>query len=440
MLSSKTDAMSPMRILIVTTFFPPLNAIASLRPYSWAKRWSSQGHDVTVLTVEKMQENAVTLPLPEGRFHVIEVPTTRLIAHLKKGYSETQRSDASPSSRWKQWCHRLFDAIRFRLGIFNSCRMPDFTDLWVRPALKAVKTAAPWDLVVSSSGPYTTHMVAAAIKKRGQAKKWVADYRDSWSDNYIYRGLFPFNLIEKVLERRLLNHVDLITTVSAPFTNQYLKRFPRKPVVTIENGFDPEDQRHLPEAAVFPQDGKFRIVHTGSIYLGKRNPEPLFAAITTLANDAEQAALLDQLELLFVGAHNDMLCPLIERWKVSPWVKTTGLVSRETALAMQRDAHLLLFLPWNDTSVDGVMTGKLFEYLFSGTPIIAVGSQEPEASQRLILQAGAGWVFHDVTSITSFLIEKLSKPQKERCHVDSSFLHRYRRDVLADKLLKAMTR
>lgn len=432
-----------MRILIVSTFFPPLNSIASLRPYSWAKEWSIAGHDVTVLTIEKVQDESVSLKLPNSEFRLIEVPAPRLFKSLKKGYQQNSTKDQKRPLFLKRWLKRaayaLFSKMRYRFGIFNACRMPDFTDLWIRPALARIKDEECFDLVISTSGPYATHVVAAAIKKRGQAKQWVADYRDSWSSNYIYPGLFPFNWVERVLEKRLLAHADVITTVSDSFTEQYAKRCPCKKVVTIENGFDPEDIVKLPQETIFPDDGKYRIVHTGSIYLGKRNPEPLFAAIASLAQEEGGLELLEPLEILFVGAQNANVTQLIERFSVGRWVKVMGFVSREAALAMQRDAHLLLFLPWNDTAVDGVMTGKLFEYLFSGTPIIAVGSKRAEASQHLILDAGAGWAFYDVDAIKVFLIEKLTHLEKEKCQLDPALLLSYRRDILANKLLETVS-
>ena len=63
-----------MRILIISTFFPPLNSIASLRPYSWAKYWVLEGHEVTVLTLAKEEDPKVALNYPNPGFRLIEVP------------------------------------------------------------------------------------------------------------------------------------------------------------------------------------------------------------------------------------------------------------------------------------------------------------------------------------------------------------------------------
>jgi hypothetical protein len=77
-----------MRILIVSTFFPPLNSIASHRPYSWARYWTLAGHDVTVLTTEKQEDPHVGLAVDNPGYKVIEVPSPRFLSKLKSGYQE----------------------------------------------------------------------------------------------------------------------------------------------------------------------------------------------------------------------------------------------------------------------------------------------------------------------------------------------------------------
>lgn len=408
-----------MRILIVSTFFPPLNSIASLRPHSWAKFWSQEGHDVTVLTMEKTPSPSNDLQLPCEGFKVIEAPAPSLLKKLK------ERGVGQPTERKKGWKSRFIEYLRFKKGVFNACRMPDFTDLWILPALHAVKDESPFDLVVSTAGPYSTHIVAHRIKKRGQAMKWVADYRDTWSNNYIYPGLPLLNRLEVFLEKRLLKNADLITTVSEPFAHEFSNHH-ETPVLAIENGFDPSDLEQLPQESIFPSDGKIRIVHTGSLYLGKRDPTPLFRVLGRLQDN--------RYEVLFVGERQANLEALIEEYQVKDYVKEVGRVSRQDALRMQRDADALLFLPWNDASVEGVLTGKIFEYLFSGTPIIALGASHLEESQKLILEAGAGWACLNDDQVA----EALQEIPKTIFHPHQNVLDRYNRKVLAQRMLEGV--
>lgn len=417
-----------MRILIITTFFPPLNSIASLRPYTWAKYWSQAGHDVTVLTSEKSEDEKTALNLPTEGFRIIECPGSKILKILKNRNAPEGSGKGHAPGLIKQFIHFL----RFKKGIFNAARMPDFSDIWAFYAWNKIKKEGKWDLVISTAGPYSVHLIAYMLKRKGLCKKWTADYRDTWSNNYIYPGLFPFNTIEKWLERHLLKYADMAVTISEPFARSFRQLYPFLRVHTIENGFDPEDVKVSSEETIFPKEDKFRIVHTGSIYLGKRDPTPLFQALNRLKDHP----LLDKLEIIFVGPRQSNLEELIERYQVGKWVKIHGFVSRNIALQMQREAHALLFLAWNDPLVDGVLTGKIFEYLYACTPIIAVGASQMEASQKLILEARAGYVLNQVQNIEKYLIDNLSTCRKELLNYNHDVINRFDRKTLAHKLLE----
>lgn len=430
-----------MRILIVSTYFPPLNSIASLRPYSWAKFWTCSGHDVTVLTTLKHAEEATSLKLPTEDLNIIAVPFPKWIISLKLRYQAknsdhlSNHSQIKNKSFIKKLITPFFHYLRNKKGILNTCRMPDFSDLWISPAIKAVEKEVPWDIVISTAGPYSTHIVAAYLKKRGQALFWVADYRDAWSDSRIYPGIFPFNKLEAWLEEKIIRRANLITTVSEPFAKAYALKFPDRKVVNIENGFDPDDLLKISKDSIFPTDDKFRIVYTGSLYPGKQDPTPLFQAINAIRNDKKNVHLLDRLEVLFIGPNQQHLQELVARYHLESWIKLQGFVSREDALKMQRDAHVLLFLAWNDPATDGIMTGKLFEYLYSKTSILSIGKHGIEASQKLIVEANAGVVYTDPKEIAGWLCNQLNYPLKQHTKIDPQLLKLYDRNVLASKLL-----
>lgn len=427
-----------MRILIISTFFPPLNSIASLRPYSWAKYWSQAGHDVTVLTTAKDYSSKTNLPFILEGFSLREVPLPKAFTSCKNEYSlsKSTTQDISNLQLYKNKLFAFIDSIRQIKGILNSCRMPDITDFWVKPALKEIENDPSWDLIISTSGPYTTHLVAAAIKKRGQTKLWVADFRDKWSDSVIYPGIFPFNYIETALERKIISKANAISTISAPFADSYSQKYPHTKVITIENGFDSTDLNDIDPHSIFNSNDIFRFVYTGSFYIGKQDPTPLFKAIASIK--ATELSLLDRFELLFIGNNLTPIQTLVDNFEINTWVTIRPSISRQDALRMQRDADRLLFLTWSDQSTDGIFTGKLFEYLYSQTPIIAIGTKEMEVSQKLILEANAGTCHFDEDEIKSFLENLLRTRKKHKNSIDPNILNRYNRKFLAMKLLKSI--
>ncbi len=408
-----------------------MNSIASLRPYSWAKYWTLAGHQVTVLTTKKYDHlPSMDLHVNNPGYEVIEANVPSPFTSLKNDYHEK-----SSKNQKQKHIHRFFNVIRNRTGIFNACRMPDITHFWIKPAIKALDKSVNWDLIISTSGPYTVHILAEKLKRKLRIDSWIADFRDLWSENHAYPGIFPFSRIERKLERNLMKSADLITTVSDPLKQKLGELHEHNKVFTIENGFDSEMFKNISSKPVFPNDDKFRIVYTGMIYPKFQDPTPLFQTI----NQIYDSEILNHLEILFYCKQGEYLEKLIRKFNVGKWVKSMGYVPYQKSLQIQRDAHALLFLPWNDQATDGIISGKIFEYLFSRTPIISVGAQTIETAQKMILQNNAGYVFNDLSQIKNYLQEKLKKITKEKTDIDLNILERYDRKFLSNKMLELIT-
>jgi glycosyltransferase involved in cell wall biosynthesis len=384
-----------LNILIITYFFPPENGIAPQRPYSWAKYWSRAGHDVTVLTVPK---HSITLNNHQScdDFHVIEVPIPG-VAILRKLFSRNDNSNPSSldcvaKDDYVASIRKLFRQILAimtqRYGVFWACRMPDFIDFWGGVAFNSVKNQH-WDLVVSTAWPYGVHRPAYRLRKTGMAAYWIADWRDLWTDNHMFPGLPGFRMIERKLERLWSQAADAITTVSEPLAETLRKKYGKK-VHVVYNGFDPEDYEKLPIERIFPEDGLLRIVYTGTIYDGQRDPSPLFEAIHML--HVQGTISPDRLRIIFCG-RNSNVSDLAQKYLVREYVEYAGYVQRLQALQMQRDASILLFLEFESKEVKGILTGKLFEYMFAGPPIWGVGVDADSSAGLLLLKTGRGKCF-----------------------------------------------
>jgi hypothetical protein len=139
-----------------------------------------------------------------------------------------------------------------------------------------------------------------------------------------------------------------------------------KKVHTIINGFDPDLQN--PGAGV---SDKFMIVYTGVLYQGKRDPEPLFQAISELIKSGKVCS--SDVKIQFYGTDDEWLINDIKKYKLENVIKVCGSISREESILEQRKAQVLLLLTWNHPAEKGVYTGKLFDYLAARRPILALG-------------------------------------------------------------------
>lgn len=421
-----------MRILIVTPFFPPTNASPSHRPYSFAKYWKEAGHEVAILTPPSLPDPSSDLQLPVQDMCLLPTEPIQWLRRLKGTYRE--KSATTPT-----FLMRSFHALRERTGILKTMRLPDWTDLWVPRALRVAREQGPWDWAVTTGPPLSMHRIGASLKKSQHAKCWIADYRDTIIDNPAYPGLFPLNLIERQLEKRFIKQADWITVVSQGESHSLAARYGTERLRIIENGCDSNDYRTIKETSFFPQDGKWRIAHLGTIVPGKRDPSALFAAVQLLAQNRALSPLLERLEILFAGPQLGNLAELIDRYRVAPWVKCLGFVTREAALHIQRDAHLLLFLPWTDEKYTGILTGKLFEYLHSGTWMWSIGRSAIDEAQALILEAQAGEVLGtDVPKIAERLIQELQQGDKKSYSKNEALLFKHSRVNRAYQMLALM--
>jgi hypothetical protein len=376
-----------MRILFVTPYFPPQNAVASLRTHAFAFHWTQAGDDVTVLTTAKRVDQH-GLNLPANGFRVVEIDYA-----IPLILEKLRRSQKSSANGMEQTCTNsirpgLIARLKERTGIFSSVRMPDLTDYWVKPAIEWAQqhAEASWDVVVSSSGPYTAHLVGRALKRTGAARSWVTDFRDLWTDNHAHCGLPPFVLRERRLERACLREADAIVTATDGLAAR-LRGKSQRDVEVIYNGFDEVVESAL-GARVLPADDRIRIVYTGTVYSAGQDVVPLLEALARLQREQPQAA--EKIRLVVAGKGQAEWKQAADRLGVTAMVELHGMVSRPEALQMQRDADALLLLDWRNCN-DGVLTAKVFEYLSAHAPVLVLGPHRDSEALRLVERSRRGW-------------------------------------------------
>jgi len=372
--------------LLVSPYYPPQASIAATRVHSHAITWARAGADVTVLTTSKQPDqrgaevDSPGVRVEEIPFHIPAVlQTMRRVRQAPQPASDGVSLRAGVRSPLA-----LLRSARQRTGVFASVRMPDLTDFWVRPAvqraLEMARERGPWDVVVASSGPYTALLAARRIVRAGAANHFVAEFRDLWTGNHIFRGCFPFTIVEAAAERGVLRDADLCVTVSEPLA-QWLRARTAAPVEVVYNGHD--GRRPLP-AGSRTRD----LVYTGSLYAKGQDPGPLFAGLALLVKERPEAA--EGVRIVVAGPSS--------REEASAWLKAAdthgltdrlslpGRLSHEQAKDLQDRALALVSIEWRGCA--GVLTGKIFEYLAARPPILVIGPEGTIAA--LVRQCGRG--------------------------------------------------
>lgn len=380
-----------MRILIISAYFPPYNAIGALRVGKLAKFLVARGHEVRVVSAqEDSLPQTAELEIPAE--HVSAVPWVdvnalpqRLLERKVKAYRQgTEGLGATVS--------RMGELYRTLLNI------PDNHIGWYGPALRAGEAVIrDWrpDLIYASATPQTGLLVAQRLSAR-HGIPWVAELRDLWVDNHYYQFPRWRRAIDSFLERKALSTAALLVTVSEPLAEVLRAKYNR-PTVVVMNGFDPADFPADPRPA--PPD-QLTILYTGMIYPGRRDPTPLFQAL------GRMGPLADKVRVRFYGRLLPGMQALIERFGVQRQVEMHGPVSYRDSLRLQAEADVLLLLLWDTPEERGVFTGKLFEYLGARRPILTLGLEDGVAAD-LIRERQAGVVASDPDIIARQLTEWL---------------------------------
>lgn len=432
-----------MRIMLVSSYFYPQNRIPVLRVGQWAKYWALQGHEVTVLTTRKypfLGPYGLSPGLPDT-VEVVEVPY--LPDWLRKRMERRAPSRGSKATEESSG-QRLRARIRRLRGHIGS--LFDIHDLWVGPARRkglALMAARPYDAIISSFSPPAVHLVASRLKAAHPDIPWVADFRDLWADNHITSARGILRHIERTLERRTIGgRADALMTVSEPLAETLRQRYPAQPAWVVENGFDPEEFTDWRARIRTPPDsrGMLRICYAGTLYPGRRDPTPLFDAVNRLID----TGVLDrrQVAIDFYGQNEKELADILARCHGNRHgiVHAHGFVSRNDSLASQACSSLLLLLESAEPEARGVLTGKLFEYLVSGIPILAVGIDSNNAAGALLQRTGTGICARTTEEIEQILTEAMQDGRFGFYQPQAEKIAAYARDRQAREILEQLSR
>ena len=292
------------------------------------------------------------------------------------GCIETRRRPTQPTSSFGSGPsdeHRRGKLARLRRWFFSLCWLPDGHLGWLVPAVAAglrMCRKHRIDVIVSSGPPHTAHLVALLLKRFTQLP-WIADFRDPWTQNpgkpAFVRSAFS-DWVERGLERRVLASADRLVTVThrAAAALALRQASLATKTTTIMTGFDPNEFDSIGPVS---SAETFTLAHVGSVYL-HRSPTALLQAVALLTRS--RGIPLGAIRLVFVGEDLSGLADTLriaDQLGISSLVTAPGPVRRTDALAWMRRANLLVLLAQGQPLQ---VPTKAFEYLASGTPILAI--------------------------------------------------------------------
>ncbi|RDI13196.1 glycosyltransferase family 4 protein [Flavobacterium sp. AG291] len=357
-----------MKVLIITYYWPPAGGPGVQRWLKFVKYLPDFGVEPIVY----IPENPTYPLIDEGLLSEVNPNVTILKQKITEPYawasafskSSTKKisSGIIPNKKKQSFLQRIMLWVRGNLFI------PDARVLWVKPSVnylsKYIKENGI-DTVITTGPPHSLHLIGMRLKEL-HSIKWFADFRDPWTTIGYHKELKLSASAEKKhkdLERKVLTGADSIL-VTSPTTKAEFQLLTNKPIDVITNGYDTEI------VAKQPMDEKFTLAHIGS-FLSERNPQMLWNALVELL--AEIPDFHTYFELKLIGAVSAEVLKSIDTAGLSGYVNSLGYVPHSVAVAEQRKSQVLLLIEIDSEYTKCIIPGKLFEYMVSERPILAIG-------------------------------------------------------------------
>jgi len=389
------------KILIITYYWPPCGGAGVQRWLKFARYLPEYGWEPIVLTIdpEYAKYPAVDESLEKDINPDLKVYKTKALNYFFLGYGRKSRIEAGSINLSN---NRLRGRIaRFIRGNFF---IPDPRKGWNRYAIRKASELIRQEgvkYVVTTSPPHSTQLIGLKLKSRFPWVKWICDLRDPWTDIYYYRkfyGTWPAKMYDRILEKKVLKHADKIITVGTSLAELFSLKLGhvKKKVSVITNGYDEEDFRTV---KIKNDPKKLIITYVGT--LSDQYPvEPVINGLSSLKNRN-----ID-FELNLVGQFPDTIKSAIFSKLDHDLVHFIQYLSHDSAIKYMAASSVLLLLIPDHQGNKIIITGKLFEYLRTGIPILLIGPKDGDAA-RIIKECDAGRVFdkQDTVDITKLVPE-----------------------------------
>lgn len=382
-------------VLIISYFFAPCQKIGAVRWTKIAKYLEHAGVSADIITCDAggsydklLAADAAAL---KGEIHTVSLggaknaaarvmPTAVSVAASVKGIvNKIKRCELTRLVREKLKEKKIHKAQENEF-----IRGEEFC----RKALEYIKekgiNPASYDSVIISFGPVGCALLALRLKELYPEMRLVMDFRDPMNN---FMQSKKINKRNAELQKKLCETADVVVTVSEGCAKKITKGTSGENLRIIPNGYDVEDMAGI-EAQ---PDGKFSFCFTGSLYDGKMDMSPLFKALSQLVGRGE--AKRENMVFHYAGRNFAVLAAQAQKYGMGDILCDHGELERSECLELQRATRQLVFCSWNFKNCEGIMTGKVFEYMMMRRPIIGlVSGSLPHSEVRALIERMGGGI------------------------------------------------
>ena len=380
--------MSKKKVLIITYYWPPAGGPGVQRWLKFVKYLPDYNVEPIVYIPENAQYPLVDESLiaeVSNNLTIIKQPINepyKFASLFSKKTSKTISKGIISEAKNQGFIEKLLLYIRGNFFI------PDARKSWVKPSVTFLSEyilKESIETIITTGPPHSLHLIGLQLQER-LGVKWVADFRDPWTTIGYHKQLKLTKTSKakhKALEKRVLMAADQLIVTSFT-TKKEFQQLTNKPIEVITNGYDKE------AVSAFAMDSKFSISHIGSL-LSKRNPDVLWQVLSDLI--AENTSFANDFQLNFIGFVSDDVLVSIKKYNLSDYVNNVGYVSHNEAVIFQKKSQVLVLVEIDSEDTKCIIPGKLFEYMVSNRPIIAIGPKDADV-EKIIIETNTGNYFN----------------------------------------------
>lgn len=308
--------------------------------------------------------------------------------------------------------------------------IPDARKFWIKPSIKYLSDYIQKNnisTIITTGPPHSVHLIGYKLKERFNVK-WIADFRDPWTQIGYHKKLKLTETSEikhEKLESMVLKSATHIIATSFT-TKADFEKLTNKPVTVITNG---HDCNNFGEVTL---DKEFSISHIGSL-LSARNPTNLWRVLKELIKTND--SFRKNLKLRLVGAVSEVVLESIKEYGLETYTEVLGYLTHQEALKIQRNSQVLLLVEIDSEETRGIIPGKLFEYIAAKRPILAVGPEKWDV-QRILHETGSGnqFTYRDNDELKNRILAYFQLYERNELNSNSKNIDRYSRRNLTAKL------
>ena len=402
------------RVLIITYYWPPSGGSGVQRWLKMSKYLPENAWQPVIYTAEDAE-----YPVEDPSLEKDVAPETEVIRRpivepysfykkflgIKKG-EKVKAGFINEGAKKTGWKENLSVWLRGNLFI------PDARCWWIKPSVKYLTRYLkehPVDAIISTGPPHSMHLIARALHKKFNIP-WVADFRDPWTDIDFYKDLKLTRYADRKhhrLENQVLTEATRVVTVGWDCAKG-LESHGAKDVIVITNGYDfdcpiLETDENLSQRQ--QETSLFTMSHIGIIG-ANRNPETFWQAI---------AELDLSIKIRLIGQVDNSVLESIKRNNIEKYVEIISYIPHNQVIEEQKKSDVLLLFVNNTPNAKGILTGKLFEYMASGRPILCIGPENGDSARILNeTQTGVTIGFDDKEKMKSVILDLYKKYQENQ--------------------------